>query len=177
MKRVLAILLIVVHLMNTIGNYGVAAKLAALHEAAVSDQLDADQYAGSNAITLRIPFSLPYSTDTYERAVGKIEYEGEAYHMVKHKFHNDTLFIVCLKDSKLTKINGTLKDLAAAMGDSPDTKHSNKSSLVMLVKDFEDCASFCLNHSLFQLRSVHFPEYSFSAIINSESPLDQPPRA
>lgn len=179
MTRVLTIVLIILHLMNIIGSYGIVAKLAAVHEIAVSNQLDEDEYVGSNTITLKVPFSLPYLTNTgnYERAIGKIEYEGHTYHMVKHKFYNDTLFIVCLKDAKLTEINETLADIAASMADTRDSKHSNKSKLIAQVKDFELSSSIQVTSLFLQLQSLELPDYSFSVIVNSESPLLQPPRS
>ena len=179
MTRALAILLIVVHLMNSIGFYALVANLERVHDQKISDQLDEDEYSGSDAITLKVPFSLPYSTfsDRYERVSGKIEYEGDHYYMIKHKFHNDTLFIVCVRNARLAEINYAYQNLATAAGDQHDGKSSNKTAAQFQVKDLETCTGIHVNANLFQLESIELPLYTFSAIAISDSPLEQPPNA
>ena len=179
MTRILTILLIVLHLMNTIGSYGILAKLSADHEKSVSEQLDEDKYAGSNTITLKVPFSLPYHTNTgnYERAIGKIQYEGQTYHMVKHKFYNDTLFIVCLKDTKLTEIDKTLTRLAESMASNREAKDSNTSTVSIQIRDFEVSLPIQFSRPSIQLLSLELPAYFFASIIHSVSPLYLPPKA
>jgi hypothetical protein len=176
MARTAAIFLIAVHLMSIIGCYGILA-LEASHQDRISSELNEDEYAGANTITLRIPFSLPYSTlsPNYERVQGKIEYENQVYHLVKQKFHNDTLLIVCVKDSKLTKIKDVFEDLSASMGDhEPEGKPSGKvaSSLVI---DFEPCTIVQFD-SPFLFLDLGLPHYTFSSKVNSEFPVDQPPK-
>jgi hypothetical protein len=178
MTRAIAIFLIAIHLMNIIGNYGIIINLETIHQKEISEQLNEDKFAGSAAITLRIPFSLPYSThsENYERVSGRIEYEGQVYQLVKQKFHNDTLFIVCVEDARLTEIKDVFKNFAASMNDTHDGSTSGK-TVNMQVKDFETCAIVQLSTALFQLEFLRLPDYTFSVKVNSESPLDQPPRA
>lgn len=177
MLRAISIFLIGVHLMNIIGSYGIIASLEMIHQQKISDELDQDQFAGSDAITLRIPFSLPYPTfnDSYERASGRIEYDDQIYYMVKQKFHNDTLFIVCVKDIKSAEIQTALENVAASMTDTPHKNSSGK--LVSLqVKDFDVCDRVELAASLLPLESLGLPEYAFSAKIHPGSGPDQPPK-
>lgn len=178
MTRALAIFLIAVHMMNIMGSYGILAKLEVNHLGRISNLLDEDQFSGSTAITLRIPFSLPYSTysENYERVSGRIEYEGEVYQLVKQKFHNDTLFIVCAMDGKLGEINRAFKDLASSMCGDQDGKSTNK-ALNLLVKDFEACLPVEPTCQLFQLAEFGLPEYIFLAELTSQVPPDQPPCA
>lgn len=165
--------------MNVIGSYPIVANLEQAYDERMSDELDEDRYAGSDAITLKIPFSLPYANfnENYERVKGKIEYEGEFYYMVKHKFYRDTLFIVCLKDSKLAEINYVYENLAASVADNHHSKTPGKSVCKLQVKDFEQSTTIQLRDGVYPLESFNLPEYSFTAIINSESPPEQPPKA
>ena len=180
MTRAIAIFLIAVHLMNIVGIYGIIATVEDAHQKKISNELDDEEYAGSEAITLRIPFSLPNSTyvenENYERTHGKIEYEGQVYYMVKHKYHNNMLYIVCVKDDKQTEISGALKNLAASMTDKQDANSSDKTIVISPIKDFEGTYAIELSTALVQLESLRLPEYSFSVIINTLSTPDQPPR-
>ncbi len=176
MLRAVAIFLAAVHLMNIIGSYGIIAKIESSRQSKLADELDQDQYAGSDAITLRVPFSLPYSmgSEHYERTSGKIEYEKEVYYMVKHKYYNDTLYIVCVKDIKLAEIQNAYGELASAMSDKPGEK-SHDRTVNIQIKDFETCSITALNISLYQLEALRLPAYRFSSKINYSSPLDEPP--
>jgi hypothetical protein len=180
MTRAIAIFLIAIHLMNIIGIYSIIAIIEDVHQKEISDQLDDDEYAGSDAITIKIPYSLPYSTfsenKNYERTHGKIEYEGQVYYMVKHKFQDNTLFIVCVRDAKLAGVTDAFKDLATSMTDKHNGKSSGKTVVTAPIKDYVGCHTVELQPSLIELESLRLPEVTFAAIINSQSPLDQPPR-
>jgi hypothetical protein len=178
MLRAVAIFLATVHLINIIGSYGIISRLESIHQNELADNLDQDHFSGSDAITLRVPFSLPYSSHSehYERATGKIEYDNEVYYMVKHKFHNDTLYIVCVKDIKFAEINNAYNELAASMSDKPGEKSQNKTGTFQ-VKDFDTVGSTSLDISLFQLEVLRLPDYWFSLKMCSSSPLHQPPNA
>lgn len=182
MTRIVAIFLIAIHLMNIIGIYGIITAIEDVHQRKVSTKLDDDEYAGSEAITLKIPFSLPPNSaykenDNYERTHGKIEYEGQVYYMVKHKFYNNTLFIVCVKDAKLTGINDAFKNLAASMTDKHDKESSGKNIVISPVKDYVGCYAVEIDAAFIQLELLQLPRYSFSSIVNSQSAADHPPRA
>lgn len=178
MLRTIAIFLVTVHLTNIIGSYGIIANMESMHQDKISDELDADEFAGSNAITLRIPFSLPYSTfgDSYERATGKIQYDGQTYFMVKQKFHRDTLFIVCAKDLKSQEIRDAYKNLAASMTDTPGQNSSSK-TVNSYSNDFETCRLLEINFTDFEVGSLQLPDYKFSAVVGSISTPHQPPTA
>lgn len=179
MTRAIAIFLIGVHLMNIIGSYGIIANLENIHQRNISERLDENEFSGSSAITLRIPFSLPYSSymENYERVSGRIEFEGHVYQLVKQKFVNDTLFIVCVKDIKLTEIKQTLQNLATSINDMPTDGKTSSKALIQQVKDFEGCGILSITTTWFELELLRLPFYRFSAILNFGFTLDQPPQA
>lgn len=178
MTKAIAIFLIAVHLTNIVGSCGMIVHAETAHQKQISERLDEDEFAGSNTIMLRVPLSLPYSTYTenYERVSGRIEYDGQIYQLVKQKFYNDTLFIVCVQDSKLSEIKNVVRNIAASMSDIPDEKPIGKIRH-LLIKDYESCPVVQVRASLFQMGNIQLPVYTFSAGIISVVQIDQPPRA
>lgn len=138
--RVFAVLLVFIHLLNVIGCYFVFKSLETRHTVEVTERLDEDSYAGSEAITLRIPFSLPYTNSNqknYERVDGKFKHEGEVYRFVKQKFYRDTLFIVCVKDAKAAELDDSIDDITASMTDTTPIKKSSSKTSGWSIKDFD----------------------------------------
>ena len=100
MKRVAILIILIVFLLNAVGFYGILLGLQLKFASEVNKQLDEDQYTTSDAITFRVPMSIPYSIEEqdYHRVTGEFEHEGEVYRLVKQKLYKDTLYIVCVKD-------------------------------------------------------------------------------
>lgn len=140
-------MLILLHLLNVVGYYGIFFGLKVLNDSRVNADLDRNMYAGSEAMTLRIPFSLPYSSnqENYERIDGKFEYEGRIYRIVKQKLYNDTLYVVCVNDQMGKILEDSFVELAQSItGTSTDTKPSGK-PVILLMKDFEKCEKLGVN--------------------------------
>ncbi len=130
MKRSISIVLLVVFLLNTVGYYGFFLGVLASQQNSISQELDQDEFVGSDAITFRIPLSIPYHTDVneYERVQGKFEKDGEVFQLVKQKMLNDTLYVVCVKDGESKKINQALTDYVKTFSDKPAGNHTNSST-------------------------------------------------
>ena len=64
--------------------------------------LDNNSYDDSQLMELKIPVHLPYqnSWTTFERYNGEIEIEGVMYKYVKRKLSNDTLYLMCIPNTK-----------------------------------------------------------------------------
>jgi len=101
MKKVVAIALLCLFLIN-IGGYSVLYWIANQQASKeLQSQLDRDEFSGSQAITIKVPVSLPYQPDRdYERVDGEFEYQGQFYKLVKQRVLSDTLYVVCVIDSK-----------------------------------------------------------------------------
>jgi hypothetical protein len=134
-KRPLAVFILSVFLLNVLGSYGLFLGLKANAGEELAEKLDSDMYDLGASVTFKIPFSIPYGTDskTYERMDGQFEKDGVVYRMVKTRLYHDVLYIVCVKDQKSSKINNTLSDIAQGFGGQDD---GEKSVAQTLIKDY-----------------------------------------
>ena len=139
MKRVISTLLLAIFLLNTVGYYGAFVGLQAVQKEATLKALDEDEFIGSDAITFRIPLSVPYHTgeQQYERVQGQFEKDGEVFQLVKQKLFRDTLYIVCVKDVDGKKINQELTDYVKTFSDNHDnTKHSSTKKIAVSSNEY-----------------------------------------
>ncbi|MBX2947418.1 MAG: hypothetical protein KF725_16430 [Cyclobacteriaceae bacterium] len=138
MKRVFAIFLLFVFLLNVLGYYGVLMGLKLKHIQNLLAQFDDDDYARDHEVTIKVPIAIPYATDSreYTRVNGEFEYQGEVYRMVKQKLQSDTLFIVCVKDFKSKALKQKLADYVKSFTDKPSGEKNQAKGLQNLIKDF-----------------------------------------
>lgn len=138
MKKFAAISLALLILFNILGFYGVLVGLRYKAQKDLVQRLDEDQYRQDETITLKVPLSIPYyaDDDRYERVNGEIEHQGEFYRLVSQKIVRDTLYVVCIKDSKSKQIRKALTDYVKTFTDQPvDGKHHSK-TMVSFLKDY-----------------------------------------
>jgi hypothetical protein len=137
LKRFFCIALIILHLLNVAGCYWIfyAFQKRSKHE--LAQRLDTDSYAGSQAITIKLPVSgVPKSENSnYERVDGEFLYEGVTYRLVKQKFYQDTAYIVCYKDDKTITLKEALKDYVDTFTDTPSEKKAEGHTAFSVVKD------------------------------------------
>src|SRR5258706_15021409 len=102
--------MLVLFLLNVLGFYGVFLGLKFKYAQDANDQLDAEQYSNADAVTFRIPLTVPYSTDhqDYERVSGEFEHDGEVYRLGEQKHFRHTAYIGCVKEDQRKKINQDL---------------------------------------------------------------------
>jgi hypothetical protein len=135
MKKAFSYALLGLLLLNVMGYYGIFVGLKYRNTAQITERIDATAYNESEAITLKLPLSIPYYGSTeYERVNGEIEHNGEFYRLVKQKFENDTLFIVCIRDIQNKKIH---KALSKYVGSFSEQSSSNEITTVpSFIKDY-----------------------------------------
>ena len=94
----------------------------------LQQHLDAFDYPEDQAVTIKIPLTLPYqlNREGFERLAGEFEYHGEFYKLVKQKLENDTLSIVCIKDHKEKQLVSTMIDFVKLSSDLPATSNMMK---------------------------------------------------
>jgi hypothetical protein len=105
----------------------------------LSIKLDAGHYDESETFEVNIPLSLPYplQSNGYERQSGQFAYHGEHYQIVKQKYENDVLTVVCLKNAKashLEKVSESFTETSSAPADQ-------EGSLNLPLKVFQDYIS------------------------------------
>jgi hypothetical protein len=124
--------------MNTLGYYGVFLGLQYQHDAALGQQLDADQFDQSQAVTIQVPLTVPYMyNDTeFKRAEGTFEHNGESYRLVKQKYADDTLTMICVRDTENERIKDALSDYVMSFTDNAGDERQNSTLTVSFIKDY-----------------------------------------
>jgi hypothetical protein len=138
LKKVTSICLILLLLFNALGFYGLLQGLRYKTTQDLVKRLDNHRYSEDETILLKIPVAVPYQIDSedYERVDGEFEHEGEFYRLVKQKYQNDTLFMVCIKDHTTKRIEQAVADYVKTFTDKPvDAKHNGK-VINIFIKDF-----------------------------------------
>ena len=139
MKKATTLIVLILFLLNAVGLYGILLGLQFRFASEVNKQLDEDQYSSSEAITFKVPMSLPYSIEEqdFQRVTGEFENQGEVYRLVKQKLSKDTLYLVCVKDTKSKKINQALADYVKTFTDRPfNAKQQNTKLSYSIIKDY-----------------------------------------
>ena len=75
-------------------------------------RLDKSLYDESQLIELKVPMNLPYQTNwsAYQRFDGEIEVDGIMYKYVKRKVANDTLYLMCIPNTKKMRLETAKND-------------------------------------------------------------------
>lgn len=125
-------------LLNVLGYYGVFVGLQFKNSREMQARFDNEDYARTQEITIKVPITVPYATDSreYTRVDGEFEHQGEVYRMVKQKLQSDTLYIVCVKDNISKDIKQALADYVKTFTDKPVSEKSNSKTAQNLIKDY-----------------------------------------
>lgn len=138
MKRALAFFFLSVILLNIAGYYLVFEGLK--YHVSVTWLVDED-VPNSPEMIIQIPMrnSSEVQYRNWEKASGQFDYEGETYRIVMQKYTQDAVYIACVKDQNISRINQQLEDFAQTFTDKPvDAKQSVK-SLTGFIKDYLPC--------------------------------------
>ncbi|HNP23626.1 MAG TPA: hypothetical protein PKM63_06255 [Panacibacter sp.] len=143
MKKLSAILLLIIFLFNTIGYRLLINFVQNKTDEAMEARLDRGNYDDNELLAIRIPVNMPYQTSQsgYERVNGEINFEGKVYKYVKRIVQNDTMTLLCIPHEEKAKLQqsannyfGGVNDLAGNTGNS-----SKKADAVkQLLTEFED---------------------------------------
>ncbi|HEY0771698.1 MAG TPA: hypothetical protein VGD31_15335 [Sphingobacteriaceae bacterium] len=120
------------------GYYGVFVGMQYRNDLAMTAVLDADRYNDSETFTIRIPVAVPYMTDQsdFQRVDGKFEHKGEHYRLVKQKYANDTLTVVCVRDVETKRINKALSDYVKNFSDQSGDQNQASTIAFNFIKDY-----------------------------------------
>lgn len=138
MRNFLAILLIILLLLNVCGYYGLFLGWKYRNDLSMIQKLDEENYNLAETITLKVPLTVPYATDSrdFVRVNGEFEHKGEFYRLVKQRLFQDTLYIVCVKDHENKKIHQALSSFAKTFSDKPAEQPSNSKTVISFIKDY-----------------------------------------
>jgi hypothetical protein len=165
-----------VFLFNVGGYYVVFLGLRYETDQKLTARLDADLYDRDATIELKIPVTLPYPiySEGFKRVDGRFEHKGEFYKLVKRKFENDTLYIVCIRDHETRELVSTMADYTRLTQSFPTNNEKAQNLLSKLAKDFFNRIDLALVHQGGFIADVPF----FELTVQFEQlalPIDSPP--
>lgn len=138
MKNLFSIVFILIILLNAMGYYGIFLGMQYQNDVAMVKNLDSNRYDESQAISIKIPMAVPYMNDDedFVRVDGMFEYNGEFYRLVKQKYANDTLNVICLRDPANKMIRNALTDYVKTFTDKPSDQQQNTKLTLTFIKDY-----------------------------------------
>lgn len=177
LKKLISIFFLAVFLFNVGGYYIVFWMMEEQANHKLLERLDANRYSNQETVVLSLPLSLPYPLyqNGFERINGEFDYQGETYKLVKQKYENDTLFIVCIKDHEAKKISAVLADYSKLANNLPAGSKQALNFLSKLFKDYTKTESYkpaCMG--AIQITGLNFSEVSFNLAVQSY-PVESPP--
>jgi hypothetical protein len=148
-RRFYSVLFLILILFNTIGYYCLffIDKQKTEHIARIIEG-NANEISGN--IIFRIPMDFPNDeiAKNFKLVDGEIRYDGETYLLVKQKLYQDTLYVVCMKDTQREEIRETIHDYAESFTDHPINSNSAVKIFDFLSKDY-----ISINHSIQSLKA------------------------
>ncbi len=182
MKKLTAILLVIIFAFNLFGYRFVVDYLQHRADVQLEARLDKNLYDESQLLELKVPIHLPYQTSwsSFERYDGEIELNGTLYKYVERKVSNDTLYLKCLPNTKKMHLENAKDDFFKNTNDlaqNTSSKKSDNSKTATFKKlgDFDESA-FLYQPLIITKSSVAFGAYTSSDLLTSPhvSP-EQPP--
>src|SRR5882762_7821410 len=122
--------------MNTMGYYAIFLGLQYKNNVTMTARFDADQYDESQAITIKIPMSIPYLADDteFKRVDGTYQYKGEFYRLIKQRYAQEMLTVICIKDTEKKRISQAITDYVMTFGDSGEDQ--DNALTISFIKDY-----------------------------------------
>jgi hypothetical protein len=142
LKKLSAILLLVIFMFNLVGYRIWFYVVEQQWELQLQSNLDKSQYNEADLITIRAPLTLPYVTDTreFQRTDGEIKLNGKIYHYVKSKIENGEYVLLCLpndnKQNLETAKENFFKDASDFFNTSKKPGSSKSSSFKNIISDY-----------------------------------------
>ena len=177
MRSIFSYLLVAILLLNVFGYYGVFMGLQYQNDREISALLDQDSYDLEQAITIKVPLTVPYMGETeFERVRGEFEYQGEIYKLVKQKLSNDTLSIICVRNEAGKEIKRALSDYVKTFTDKPSDHQSHGKVVPEFIKDFIGSSVGVQPAVDGWVETCSFARTQFSVAVGARAIVSPPPR-
>lgn len=184
MKKLATILLLGLLLFNFIGYRFVFYTLQEQAVKELADKIDNNAYNDADLITISVPLSMPYLTDSkdFERKDGEITLNGKIYHYVKEKISQGNLILMCLPDEEKMHLQSAKDDffkLANELQNNTSSKKSGENSQVLklVVSDYEQLQTTSNNFYSAQISTLSFMNASYALQKGEGVTPEQPPEA
>jgi hypothetical protein len=128
LRKILAILLLGVHLFNLGGYRLVFSQLESKFGTQMVAKIDRSEYNDKDLIEVKVPVNLPYHTNwqDFERYDGEIQIAGVHYSYVKRKLQNDTLILMCIPNTDKMKLFNARETFFSFVNDMQQTESSKQ---------------------------------------------------
>jgi hypothetical protein len=129
LKKITALFIIILFLFNLFGYRIVVDYMQQKADAQLEASLDNNAYDDSQLIELKVPINVPYQTNwsAYQRFDGEVEVNGVLYKYVKRKVVNDTLYVMCIPNTKKMHLQSAKDDFFKISNDLLQNNSSKKS--------------------------------------------------
>lgn len=132
LNKIFAIIILSLHFFN-IGGYELLFRFQQQKNSKqTSQKIEKGNYSNAELVLLKVPVAVPYSTEQseYEQYDGEIEWGGAHYNYVKRKIQNDTLYLLCLPNERLTKLRKAQHTYADKVNDFPSSSQKNNDGTI-----------------------------------------------
>lgn len=179
LKKLTALFFIVLFLFNLFG-YRLVVRCMQMK---VSNQLeisiDNNLYQNSQLVQLKVPLHLPYQTNwsAFQRVNGELEIDGIMYKYVKRKIANDTLYLICILNSKKMHLESAINNFFKISNDLAQNNTTKKSINFKNIQSDFDTYFYKINTLLpFKNTPTFFTSLNTQKLVSSPhlSP-EQPP--
>lgn len=133
-RRIVSAIFLLIFLFNLGGYYLLFTALRLQANRELSAQLDQGAYDEQETIEVKIPLTLPYPIQGagFERSRQFFTIGKEHYQVIKHKYEDDVLTIVCIKDERSKDFN----DLIESMDEQQSGEDGPSSIATKVIQDF-----------------------------------------
>jgi hypothetical protein len=135
LKKLAAILLILLFLFNLFGYRIYFYYAQHLSDISLEQNLDKDNYDESELISITVPFAMPYQQNSggFERFNGEISLNGKMYKYVKRKYLDGNIIFLCLPDHNKMNLEAAKNNYVTNINDiqtnSSKKQDNSKSSI------------------------------------------------
>jgi hypothetical protein len=176
LKKLAAILLLVLFLFNTVGYRLWIEYVQTRADAKLEARLDKGYYNEDELITVKVPINLPYQANwkEFERVDGEMNVNGIVYKYVKRLVYNDTLILLCIPHEEKTKLQEKANDYFGKMNDLPGNDNNKKAEVLKQLLSDYDVNN--LAQSLYRLnKQADFNLFDDASLMHQYIPLNGHP--
>lgn len=179
MKRLPAILFLLILVFNFVGYRAVITYMERGSDALLEQKLDKQQYSDDELLSIKTKLNLPYysSSPGFERTYGSVSIDGVVYEYVKKRVYNDTLELLCLPNAAKTKLQEAKNELtkSTAGGQASLPVKKAPSTLKISLPDFcQPLPSYATATSI--IKSTYFLQDVIFAFASYSKRQERPPQ-
>lgn len=137
MRKVAAIILLLVFVLYHLGYYGIYMGRRYQLEQSWQHRIDHNKPENQQLLQASIPIALPYSHDQadFQPASGTVEIEGKFYRIVKQRYAKDTVYILYVKDVALGEWHQSFQEWLASLTQKPASQKDSAQWWKTVIKD------------------------------------------